>query len=71
MSYGVGGRHGSDPELLWLRCRLVATALIGFLASLGTSICCGCSPKKDKKTKKKSDYRESRIHIRLDIGVLT
>ena len=28
MSYGVGGRHGSDPALLWLWCRPVATALI-------------------------------------------
>ena len=28
MSCGVGGRQGSDPELLWLWCRLEATALI-------------------------------------------
>ena len=32
MSCGVGCRHGSDPTLLWLWCRLVATALIGPLA---------------------------------------
>ena len=32
MSCGVGHRHSSDPELLWLWCRLVATALIGPLA---------------------------------------
>ena len=28
MSCGVGLRHGSDPALLWLWCRLTATALI-------------------------------------------
>ena len=33
MSCGVGHRRGSDPALLWLWCRPVATALI----SLGTS----------------------------------
>ena len=28
MSCGVGLRHSSDPELLWLQCRWVATAPI-------------------------------------------
>ena len=28
MSCGVGHRHGSGPALLWLWCRLAATALI-------------------------------------------
>ena len=28
VSYGVGHRRGSDPALLWLWCRLVATAPI-------------------------------------------
>ena len=32
MSCGAGHRSGSDPELLWLWCRLVATALIRRLA---------------------------------------
>ena len=32
MSCGVGRRRGSDPELLWLWRRLVATAPIGPLA---------------------------------------
>ena len=32
MSCGVGCRQGSDPTLLWLWCRLVATALIQPLA---------------------------------------
>ena len=32
VSRDVGGRLGSDPVLLWLWCRLAATALIGPLA---------------------------------------
>ena len=32
MSFGVGCRHGLDPELLWLWCRPAATALIRPLA---------------------------------------
>ena len=32
MSCGVGCRHSSDPMLLWLWCRLAATAPIGPLA---------------------------------------
>ena len=32
MSYGVGCRRGSDPVLLWLRCRPAPVALIGPLA---------------------------------------
>ena len=32
MSCGVGRRHGSDPTLLWLWCRLAATAPIQPLA---------------------------------------
>ena len=32
MSYGVGCRYGSDPALLWLWRRLVATVPIGPLA---------------------------------------
>ena len=32
MSWGVGRRPGLDPALLWLWCRLAATALIKPLA---------------------------------------
>ena len=32
MSWGVGYRHGSDPALLWLCCRLAAIVLIRPLA---------------------------------------
>ena len=40
----------SDPMLLWLWCRQAAAALILSTPSLGTSTCCGCSPKKQKQT---------------------
>ena len=40
MSYGVGHRPGLDLVLLWCR-----------TPSLGTSIYCGCGPKKSKKEK--------------------
>ena len=32
VSCGVGHRHGLDPALLWLWCRLAAVALISPLA---------------------------------------
>ena len=51
VSYGVGHRRGSDPELLWLWCRPAAAAPMG-PPSLGTSICYGCDPKKRKKKDK-------------------
>ena len=55
MSYGVGHRHGSDPMLLWLWCRLAATALIRPLAwelpyAAGAAIEKTKRPKKKKKS---------------------
>ena len=52
MSCGAGRRCGSDPVLLWLWCRPVATALIQPLArelpyAVGTAL------KRKKKEKKK------------------
>ena len=43
---GIGRRHGSDPILLWLWCRLAAAALIRPLAQ---ELPCG-SPKKKAHT---------------------
>ena len=48
VSCGVGCRRGSDPTLLWLWHRPALIQPLG----LGTSICRGSSPRKDKKTKK-------------------
>ena len=54
MSCSIGCRFGSDPRLLWLRRRPVATALIQPLA-WESPLCYGYGPKKQslKKEKKK------------------
>ena len=55
MSCGVGCRHGLDPALLWLLCRLAATALIQHLAwELPYAV--GAALKREKKKKKKRTY---------------
>jgi len=58
MSCGVGGRRGSDPVLLWLWHRPVATAPIGALAweppyAAGVAL----KRQKDKKKRKKEMLR--------------
>ena len=50
MSCGVGCRHGSDPVLLWLWCRLAAIALIRPLA-WQPPYAAGAALEKDKKKK--------------------
>jgi len=59
MSCGVGRRCGSDPSLLWLRCRLVATALIESLA-WELPYVAGVALKKQKKkgTRGQSIYKD-------------
>ena len=52
MSCGVGHRRGSDPELLWLWCRLVATAPIQPLA-WESPYATGAALEKAKRQKKK------------------
>ena len=71
MSCGVGCRHGSDLELLWLWCRLVAMVLIGPLAweppyAVGTAL------KRQKKEKKKRFFTRYCIHkdgVRVNLEV--
>ena len=53
MNCGVGFRHGSDPALLWLWCRPVATALIRPLA-WEPPCATGAALKRPKKKKKRS-----------------
>ena len=56
MSCGVGRRCGSDPELLWLWCRLAAVALIGPL-TWDPPYAAGVALKsKNKQTKKNNHY---------------
>ena len=56
MGCGVGCRYGSDPVLLWLWCRLAATALIGPLAwepPYAAEVDLGKAKRQKKKKKKK------------------
>ena len=54
VSCGVGLRHGLDPKLLWLWCRLAAVALIGALAwELPCAV--GAALKKKKREREKKD----------------
>ncbi len=53
MSCGVGRRRGSDPMLLWLWCRLAATALIRSLA-WEPPYAAGVALEKAKRQKKKT-----------------
>ena len=54
MSCGVGRRHGTDPELLWLWHRLAAEVLIQPLAwELPYAAGAALKSKKKKKKKKK------------------
>ena len=57
MSYGIGCRHGSDPTLLWLWCRPVATAPIGSLA-WEPPYAAGAAPEKAKKQTNKKKIVE-------------
>ena len=53
MSWGVGHRHGSDPALLWLWCRLAAVALIRPLA-WEPPYAVGMALKRQEKKKKRN-----------------
>ena len=63
MSCGLGCRRSSDPALLWLWCRLVATAQIQPLAwkppyAMGTALEKAKKQKTNKQTKKTKQKRE-------------
>ena len=58
MSCGIGRRYGSDLVLLWLWCRLAATALISPLA-WEPPCAMGCSSKKTKDKKKEKKRKTS------------
>ena len=67
MSCGVGCRRGSDPALLWLWRRLVATALIQPLAweppyamGVAQEIATATTTTKDQKDKKKKKKKKKK-----------
>ena len=64
LSYGVGRRRGSDLALLWLWCRLAATALIGPLA-WEPPYATGVALKRQKtRKKKKKENLKTTIELR-------
>ena len=68
MSCGVGCRCGSDPELLWLWCRPVATAPIRPLAwetpyAGGAALEMAKRQKKKKKKEKEKKKKARKIRI--------
>ena len=65
MSCGVGCRRGSNPVLLWLWRRLVATALIRPLVwepPYATGVALEKAKKRKKKEKKKRKKKDYAIH---------
>ena len=63
MRRGVGRRRGSEPGLLWLWCRLAATAPIQPLAwEPPYAMCAALKKKKTKKKKKKKVKKENLYH---------
>ena len=61
MSCAVGGRHGSDPTLLWLWYRLEAVALIGPLAWEPPYAMSEALKRPKKKRKKKKKIKSCRV----------
>ena len=60
MSCGVGCRRGSEPVLLWLWCRPVATEPIGSLA-WESPYAMGVALEKTKRQKKKKRKKEKEV----------
>ena len=65
MSCGVGCTLGSDPTLLWLWCRLVATAQIGPLAweppyAMGATL----KRQKNKTNKQKLQAKKTKLNAK-------
>ena len=64
MGCGVGHRRGSDPELLWLWCRLIATTLIRPLAwkpPYATGAALEKAKRQKQTNKQKPPYTQQRI----------
>ena len=64
MSCGVGRRRSSDPTLLWLWCRPVATALIQPQA-WEPPYALGAAQENSKNTKKKKKKKKKKKTLKL------
>ena len=65
MSCGVGHRHSSDPELLWLWHSLADIALIGPLAWERPYAVSAALKEKNKKTKKLNLFQGNQLFHRV------
>ena len=70
MSCGVGRRCGSDLELLWLWCKLAATAPVQplaweppYAAGAAQEIATTTTTKKKKKEKKRNFIRNKKVNL--------
>ena len=71
MSYGAGQRRSSDPALLWLWCRLAATALIRPLAweplyAAGAALWKG---RKKKQKQKKQTKKKPKLKLMSNLSL--
>ena len=64
----MGRRRGLDPELLWLWCRLAATAPIGPLA-WEPPYAAGAALKRQKKKKKRILHRWNSHHGSVEMNL--
>ena len=71
MSCGVGCRHSSDPLLLWLWCRLSATAPNGPLAWEPPYAVGAALEKKAKRPKKNKTKQNKKQNKKVDSGPLS
>ena len=62
MSCGTGCRHHSDPALLWLWCK-ASSCSSNWIPSLRTTICHGCSPKKQKQKAKQNKTKQNKSRM--------
>ena len=69
MSCGVGSRRGSDPELLWLWHKPVATAPIRPLAWEPPYATGAALKKQDKRQKKKKKERKIYVYLCIFISL--
>ena len=75
MSCSVGRRHGSDPALLWLCCRLAVLAPFRSLAweppyAVGAALTSKAKKEKTKKKKKNKKNSFNNKHVLLSYSGL-
>ena len=68
MSCALGCRHSSNPTLLWLWCRLAATALIRPLAQEPPYAMGAALDKTKRQKQKQTNKQKDSVHLFLEYG---